>query len=367
MGEKTAAPCLADARTGDGARIPRLHAARYLLIALLAIPGGCVQLPPTPPPPPYHFQPETLRAIDERIYEDSVQARHEAEAYARVAMDEWLWRVRQRIDEDFIPWYSGYGIQQWIAAKVVAFKLLYTEGEATPEEQLASYLQEQFYEQVLEPVSGFVDPQTVMQDAGVNYLRELGKRLDRLPSAYDVPAAAVDEHLESITAIQVREYPPQQASLYEVLHADDLADLPAYQALLDKVAEASAATNPTPSADRLRDVANQAVNRLTDSVALRGGMATASTVVGGYWGMAITAGSAAYGAAEHEQEKAALEAQLRENLDAAMNILWQELVEDPRGGVTALVHQLSDEIEESVVPPFPWPLPGSGYPAPPRI
>jgi hypothetical protein len=344
------------------------HAACLFFIMLLAALGGCVVPPPlTPAPPPYQFQPGTLRAIDERIYEDSVQARHEAEAYARVAMDEWLWRVRQRIEEDFIPWYSGYGIQQWIAAKIVAFKLLYTEGEATPEERLVSYLQEQFYEQVLEPVSGFVDPQTVMKDAGVNYLRELGKRLDRLPSAYDVPAAAISEHLESVKAIVVQGVPPQRASLYAVLHADDLYDLPAYQALLGNVEAVSAATNPTPSADRLRVVANQAVSRLLDSVALRGGMATASTVVGGYWGMAITAGSAAFGAAEHEQEKAALEAQLRENLDAAMNILWQELVEDPRDGVTALVHQLSDEIEESVVQPFPWPLSGSGYPVAPRF
>jgi len=43
-----------------------------------------------------------------------------------------LWRVRQRIEEVFIPWYSSYGIQQWMTAKVVAFKLLYTEGEPTP-------------------------------------------------------------------------------------------------------------------------------------------------------------------------------------------------------------------------------------------
>jgi len=365
MREETAAPRLAAAGTEHRGRNPRRHAARCLMIALLATLGGCV--PPPPSPPPYHFRPETLRAIDERIFQDSEQARHEAEALARVAMDEWRWRVRQRIDEDFIPWYSGYGTQQWIAAKVVAFKLLYDEGEDTPEERLASYLQEQFYELVLEPVSGFVDPRTVMEDAAAEYLRELGKRLDRLPSAYGVPAAAVSEHLESIPAIRVQGVPPREASLYEVLHASDLSELPAYQALLGEVAADSAAGNPTPSADRFRDVADQAVARLLDSVALRGGMATASTVVGGMWGMAITAGSAVYGAAEHEQEKAALEARMRKNLDAAMKVLWQELVEDPRGGVTALVHRLSDQIEESVVQPFPWPLSDSGYPTALRL
>jgi len=335
------------------------HASYFVFVLLLATLDGCVPPPQTPPPPVYRFQPATLRAIDERIYADSVQARNEAEAYARVAMDEWRWRVRQRIEEDFIPWYSSYGVQQWIAAKIVAFKLLYTEGEATPEDQLVSYLQEQFYEQVLEPVSGFVDPQTVMEDAAVNYLRELGKRLDQLPSIYGVPTEAVDEHLASIAAIRVSGQPSEQASLYEVLHASDLSRLPAYQALRGEVLAVSAAANPSPSADRLRIVANQAVARLLDSVTLRGGVATVTTLVEGYWKIAITAASAAYGAIEHQQEKPELETQLRENLDAAMNLLWQELVEDPRYGVTGLMHRLSDEIEEGVVRPFSWPPSGN--------
>jgi len=215
-----------------------------------------------------------------------------------------------------------------------------------------SYLQEQFYEQVLEPVSSFVDPQTVMEDAAVNYLRELRERLDRLPSEYDVPATAFRQHMETIPAIIVREIPPQEASLNEVLPAADLSALPAYRALLAKVAAASDVANPTPSADRLKVIANQAVTRLMDSVALSAGTATASTVMGGYWGIAISAGSAAYAAVEHESEKSAMEAQLRENLNAALNLMWQELVEDPRGGITALVHHMSTQIEDAVARPL---------------
>jgi hypothetical protein len=338
----------------DRRSIPGLHAACFLLIVIITVTSGCFQPPAktVAQPPPYHFQPETLRAINEGIFTASVQARHESEAYARVAMEEWLWRVRRRIEEVFIPWYSSYGIQQWMTAKVVAFKLLYTEGEATPEERLVSYLQEQFYEQVLEPVSSFVDPQTVMEDAAINYLRELRERLDRLPSEYDVPAAALRQHLETIPAIIVQEIPPQEASLNGVLQAADLTALPAYRALLVKVAAAGDVANPAPSADRLKVVANQAVIRLLDSVALSAGTATASTLVGGYWGIAISAGSAAYAAVEHNHEKPALEARLRENLDAALDIMWQKLVDDPRGGITALVHRMSTQIEDAVADPL---------------
>jgi hypothetical protein len=338
----------------DRRSIPRLHAACYLLIVMIAAMNGCSQPPmkTVAQPPPCHFQPGTLRAINEGIFTASVQARHESEAYTRIVMEEWRSRVRRLTDEEFIPWYFNFGIQQWIATKVVVYKLLYTEGDPTPEERLVSYLQEQFYEQVLEPVSSFVDPQTVMEDAAVNYLRELRERLDRLPSEYHIPAAAFRQHLETIPAIVVQEVPPQEASLYEILQATDLSALPAYRALLGKVTATSDVANPTPSADRLQVVANQAVTRMLNSMALRGGATTASALVGGLWGMAISAGSAAYVAIDDEQEKPAMEARLRESLDAALDLMWQDLVEDPRGGTIALVHHMSTQIEDAVARPL---------------
>ena len=317
--------------------------------------SGCSQAPSkavAQPTPLYHVQPGTLRAIDERILTASVHARHESEAYARIVMEEWQWRVRQRTYEVFIPWYSTYWTQQWIATKVAWYKLMYTEGEATAEERLVSYLQEQFYEQVLKPVSSFVDPQTVMEDTAVYYLRELKGQLDHLPLEYPISVAAFNQHLESIPAIVVKVVPLQEASLYAVLRAADLSTLPAYDALLEEIAAVNDAANPTPSPDRLQIVANRAVAKLVDSMALRGGATTASTIVGGFWGLVISAGSAAYGFMEHEHDKPAMEAQLRENLDAALDLIWQDLVEDQRGGIAALMYHMSTQIEDAVSHPL---------------
>jgi hypothetical protein len=317
--------------------------------------NGCYQAPSksvAQPTPLYHVQPETLRAIDERLLTASAHARHESEAYARIVMEEWLWRVRRRTEEVFIPWYSGYGTQQWIATKVAWYRLMYTESGATPEERLVSYLQEQFYEQVLGPVSSLVDPQTVMEDTAVYYLRELKGQIDRLPLEYHVPVAAFNQHLESIPAIVVKRVPLQDASLYQVLQAADLSASPAYDALLEEIAAVNDAANPAPSPDRLQLVAKRAVTRLLDSMALRGGATTASTIVGGFWGLVISAGSAAYGFLEHENDKPAMEAQLRENLDAALDLIWQDLVEDQRGGVAALMYHVSTQIEDAVSHPL---------------
>ncbi len=330
-----------------------------LLLVLFVVLAGCSFAPEqveAPPVPAYPVQPGTWRAIDEQIYKASVYARHETGAYIRVAMEEWLWRVRQRIETVFIPWYTAYWTQQWIAVKVSWYQLQQDEGEPTPEERLVSYLQEQFYTQVLEPVSGFVDPHTVMQDATVSYLRELKGALDPLPASYHIPVAAFDRHLEAIPAIAGSDLPLQGASLYEVLQFADLPEVDAYKSLLAQITAVEDGDTPTPSADRLQVVARRAVDRLFGTLTVRGSAAAASTIVGGIWGMLISTGSAVWGVVEYENDKPVMEAELRENLNAALDVMWQGLVEDEHGGIAALVHHMSSQIEAAVFQPVQAPL-----------
>lgn len=351
MNDSRCPPCL------DPARL-RVVACGLLIIFVAAL-GGCSHSPSqveVPPAPLFHVKPGVWRAIDEQILTASVHARNESEAYARVAMDEWQWRVSQRIDEVFIPWYSSYWTQQWIASRVAWYKLQYSEGEATPEERLVNYLQEQFYAQVLEPVSSFVDPHTVMEDAAAGYLRELKGRIDQLPFEYRIPVAAFNQHLESIPAIAVLAVPRQDASLYEVLQAPDLSALLAYEALLVQIVAVNGATGTTPSPDRLQIVARRAVTKLVGTLVLRGGSTAASTIAGGFWGVLISAGAAAWGAVEHDHNKQGIEAQLRENLSAALDVMWLDLMEDQHGGVTAVVHHMSTQIEHAVFNPLQTPL-----------
>lgn len=340
--------------------IPRWeYVGRWCLVASVVILGGCVH-PPAPvvetPAPRYDVPAGTWRAVDEQILAASVYASHEAGAYARVAMDDWQARVRRLTEEVFIPWYAGYWTQQWIATRVAWYKLQYTEGEDTPEERLISYLQQQFYEQVLEPVSRFVDPYMVMEETAAIYLRELKCRLDRLPSKYHIPPAAFDQHLDAIPAIVVLAVPLQDASLHAVLQAPDLADVPAYATLLGQIAAINGATGLTPSADRLHGVARQAVTKLVGTLAVRGGATAASTLVGGFMGVLISAGAAAWGVVEHDHDRPGMEAQLRSNLDAALDVMWHDLVEDPRGGVTAVVQHMSVQVEGAVFYPLQAPL-----------
>ena len=43
-----------------------------------------------------------------------------------------------------------------------------------------------------------------------------------------------------------------------------------------------------------------------------------------------------------------MEMQLRGNLDAALELMWQDLLEDRRSGVVAVVEHMSEQIETAV-------------------
>jgi len=251
------ARCMSRYRHGSHASLRlahgRLRLVLYvLLLTLVAVLGGCTHEPSRveEPPPVSRVHPGTWRLVDEDIYNASVFARYESEASARVAMEEWLSRVRQRIEDVFIPWYTSYWTQQWISIKVSWYQLNEDEGEPAAEERLAGYLQQQFYTQVLEPVSSFVDPDTVMEHATASYLRELKAGLDPLPARYQIPVAEFDRHLEAIPAIAGTRVPQHDASLYEILQSADLPNSAAYEALLGQIAAVNGGFTPAPSADR---------------------------------------------------------------------------------------------------------------------
>lgn len=330
---------------------PRLMLACGLAIAFAL--AGCAYTPPPepePPAPPIRIEPERWRAIDQRILAASACAQQEAEAYARVTMEEWRQRVRQRIEDVFIPWYASYWTQQWVSTKVAWYQMQYVEGEPTPELRLVDYLQEQFREQVLIPVGEFVDPRAAMdQTAGV-YRQELKRRVEPLPREYGITPDLFAKHLDDIPAIVVSADAQQNASLGDVLGSADLAVLPAYGTLWMQLSDRNSSAEPLLATDNLDRVAERAVTRLVGTLPVRAGAAAASTLVGGVWGLIISAGSAVWSVTEHEQDRQALEAQLRENLDAALELLWQDLVEDRRTGVTAVVQHIGGQIETTLAP-----------------
>lgn len=321
-----------------------------LLFASVLALAGCVTTPVTPAraphaPPPVQLSEELLWQVDSDIGAASLAAAAPAKDYARGGVDNWRTRVAQRTETDFIPWFSGYWTQQWLSIKLAWYQLNAEEGTDAAVVRLAGDLEEQYRDRVLLPVAGDIDPDAVRTEATRLYVRSLAENLEAIRSRHGVPQEQFDRRLGEIPAIALA---PHEASLYEVVHADPLDKLPAYSALLARLRkDAGAAGNGLLNAG-ISPMARRTSEKLANKVAGSGSAGVAAAVFRGVASIMISAGSAAFGAITHEQERTELEAQLRENLGAALDEMSLALLEDRATGVMAGAHYLSGQVEAGI-------------------
>ena len=363
---------LAERQPADRGGRTAVLQARFAIVALLVILAGCATSQRAPDPRPPVYVPEsTWQQVDRDIVAASTAARRPAGNYARGAMKAWLASVRQRTEADFIPWYTGYWTQQWLAIKVAWYKMSAGQEEDPAVERLAAYLQEQYQERVLGPVAREIDPDVVRGHATKLYVQLLGEQVQGIQRRYDVPLDQFDRRLKDIPAIVLPPPAAQRASLYQIVHALPISDLPAYAALLAGIRKDAGGAGAGPSNARISPVAKRASEKLIARRAASGGASAAAAAVGGLAGAVISLGAAGIGAIAHEKERPEIEAQLRQSLNAALDDMWRSLMEDPATGVMAAVHHIAAQVEGSltrslvqpvVLEPLPQELPLAGEP-----
>ena len=323
--------------------LPRLIVATTLVLAGCAAPHRSPERPPVP-----QVSENTWRQVDADIVAASRAAAAPSGNYGSGFMESWRNRVRQRTEEDFIPWYTSYWTQQWLAIKLGWYKLSDGEARNSATQRLAAYLQEQYNERVLAPVATEVAPDKIRRRATALYVRLLGEQLQGIPRRRGVPQDQFEWRLRTIPAISLAPPKPYHASLHEIIDTDPLAGLPAYEALIAQT-DATAGAVVAASADaKISPMAEQIAEKLVARLAVSGSASAAAAAVGGVPGMVISLGAAGFGAIAHETARPALEAQLRETLNAALDERWHSLMEDPATGVMAGVHHISAQIEGSL-------------------
>ena len=332
-------------------------ALRSLIVALMVAVAGCATPDRAPELPPAVEIPEsTWWRVDNDIGAASLAATGTARKYARGEMESWRSRVQARTEADFIPWFTGYWTQQWLAIKIAWYKLGAEEGTDPAVDRLAAYLQEQYDERVLGPAALEIDPNAVRGEATMLYIQTLGKQLPTIQRRYGVPQAAFDGRLRSIPAIALAPPPAHSASLHQVVHADPLARLPAFVALTARFRKAPGGASGGPPEARISPVARRASENMVARLGPAVGASAAAAAVGGVAGIAISLGAAGFGAIAHEKERPEIEAQLRESLDAALVDMWQSLMDDPASGVMAGVHHISGQIDGGLAKTFAQPV-----------
>ena len=344
---------------------------RALIVALLVVLAGCA-IPHRAPEvvAPVVIPQSTWLQVDQDIIAASKDATEQVRVYSRGSMDHWRVRVYEQTEENFIPWFSSYWTQEWLSMRVTWYTLS-AGGETDPSaKRLGLYLQEQYHDRVLNPVAVEIDPDAVMGQSIEFYIQLLGKQLQTIAQRYGVPQDQLDRRLNDIPAIALAPPPDHNASLYQMIHAEPLAKLPAYVALTERIHNAAGGAGVQSSDAAILSVAIQTNEKLEDQLATRGVASIASAATGKVAGMMISMGMAGFRAAAHETARLEMEAQLRKNLGTAFDEAWLKLVKSPTFGVMAGVYYLSGQIEESlakavtlpvIIGPVPRevPLPGT--------
>ena len=208
-------------------------------------------------------------------------------------------------------------------------------------------LQAQYRERVLAPVSAEIVPDVVREQAARLYVLLLGGQLRAIPGRYGVPPDQFDRRLKEIPAITLAPPPAHNASLFQIVRAEQVTALPAYVALIAGLREAARNAGYGSPDDALSPVAKQASENWPARLATFGGAERRPPQWSAVSGILISLGATGFGVIAHEKERPEMERQVRESLDAALDGLWQILMENPATGVMAGVHYLSEEIDAS--------------------
>jgi hypothetical protein len=320
---------------------------RALIIPVLAMLAGCASAP-KPAPAPVHISPETWHQVDQEILAASKTATAPARHYATQTMDSWMDSVYKRTESDFIPWFTGYWTQQWLTMKVSWYKVSRSKGEPSAAQRLDDYLQEQYHERVLDPVSEEIDPEAVTAQATAYYIQLLGQQLPPIAQRYNIPDEQFAAHLNAIPAISLSPPPTSAASLYQLVKAEPLTKMPAYVALIDQIHKVATGPEAGRPDAGISSVAIHSSEKLEASLAPRGAASAVAAVVGRVAGLMISVGTIGIGAIAHQSQRAEMEEQMRNSLYSALNEKKRSLIDNPDFGVLAGVYYLADQIEGSL-------------------
>ncbi len=268
-------------------------------------------------------------------------------------MEYWRTRVFEQTEERFIPWFSSYWTQEWLEIKVSWYALSASGESDRSATRLAAYLQEQYNDRVLAPVAVEIDPDAIMAQTTEFYVQLLGKQLQDIAQRYRLPADQFNRRLNDVPAIALAPPPTYNASLYQLVHAEPLAKLPAYQALMARILVSAGGTEVGASQAAISSVAKRTSEKLEAQFATRGIGGAIAAAVGRVAGLVISVGMAGVRAITHESERPDMEAQLRQNLSAAFDQAWLAMLQNRATGVMAGVNYLAGQVEGHFAEPPP--------------
>ncbi|NEO34436.1 MAG: hypothetical protein F6K36_29360 [Symploca sp. SIO3C6] len=148
--------------------------------------------------------------IDDEVIIALKNARDSAEKYASQQLDNWVYQLIERVDNDFLNWYFGYFTQLYFGAKGITvdvtslitnqFDPNHPTSQDKKAESLTEEIQIEFTKRVLRPEIAQLKLERFTRETINTYATELSNQLAGIQSQYEIPQADWEKYLNGVSA-----------------------------------------------------------------------------------------------------------------------------------------------------------------------
>ena len=274
--------------------------------------------------------------VDQSIADTLKRAYDEAHSYATKELQEYNSELKSRIDNNFLEWYFGYWNQQELGIKGLYHEAWHYFDKTHPDakEEITTEVQEEFAKRVLRPAISQMRLEQIMQDTVRVYLQHLRKGLADIPKNYNITPEEWDRHLQSIavTTVDVDGNRQVDLSLKTLALGTAAGTVVAVKAL-------------APFAKNLGTKVSAALaGKAGAKLAAKTGAKVAAKSGGKLLGPIIGIGIIIWDLWDHKKTREENEPILRQNLYDYVDLMTEELLNDPKSGVMAPVMQVEKRV-----------------------
>lgn len=252
-------------------------------------------------------------------------SRNETLEFAANRLDSWKASVMQRVDDYFLPWYFGYFNQQALGLKYLfqgAYHGLNSKA-ATPEESLIQEIQKEFEQRVLPPELAQATFADLVQDSVQFYTEALSRRIDAIPSQYQIPQADWVGYVRDLGLITNRAEANREVSLTE---------------------KGVAVTVGTSGALVAGKVASKVASKTASKVAVKSGAKLAGKIGAEALGSVFGVGIIVWDVWDHQHTKATQLPILRQNIEEYLDQVKASLLKDSTSGLISTIYDLESQV-----------------------
>lgn len=289
--------------------------------------------------------PPVYNDLDKAVEEALDKARADARQYALSQLDKWDKELKERVENDFLPWYFSYWNTQIRGAKALYYGAIHWVDSDRPSaaETNTEEFQAQFAARVLQPHTSQKQLERIQAATLKRYLHDLRSLVSDIPKRYNVSAADWDNYIADIS---------QQSSVIEggrnvpitlkALYASTAAGTVLLAGKLLGAFEGKALAGIGTK------LGGKIAAKATAKLAAKTGSKVAAKVGGKFLGPIVGVGIIIWDVWDHASTVAENKPLLRTSIDAYLDEMKLSLLDDPETGVMSAINQMEQQFRKSL-------------------